>query len=232
MSDTTYEPVKSVGEMYPDAYFANRVGNDPRRQAQFQLEAALIRKYVESGPILDVGCSTGEFLQALAWPGERHGMEVSVHARRIAQERGVRFDRDIFNAADFFACVVFRGTIQHIDEPFRFIKQSNRAMRVGGHLFFLATPNLNCPVYRWTKRLPIIDPATNYYVPDDVNLPMALRNFGFEVLEIRYPYWNTPYCRPLRDHLLFLLNLFSRRYRPHAFWRNSMEVVARKARTI
>lgn len=223
-----YEPARGQTELYGEAYFEGRLLNDDTRLTQFRSEATLLRKYVPDGRILDVGCSTGEFLRAIGWQGPMFGMEISPFARAYAEAHGVRFDRDLFNVSSYFDCVVFRGTIQHVDEPFRFMKYAHRALRPGGFLFFLATPNLNSPVYRWKKTLPFLDRARNFYIPDDVNLPNALVNYGFLVREIRFPYRETPYCRLWRDHLRFVRNLFSKRYYPHAFWRSSMEIVAQK----
>jgi hypothetical protein len=96
-------------------------------------------------------------------------------------------------------------------------------------VFFLATPNLNSPVYRRTGTLPFLQGPRNFYIPDDVNLPNALANYGFEVVEVRHPYLRTPYRRLLRDHWRFLKNVVvPGRFYPHAFWRSSMEIVARK----
>ena len=106
---------------------------------------------------MDIGCSTGEFLEAIDWRDERFGMEISQYARSIATETGVRFDRDIFSESDFFDLVIIRGTIQHLDEPFLFLKHAFTALRPGGYLVFLATPNTNSPFYRLKKTLPFID---------------------------------------------------------------------------
>lgn len=141
----------------------------------------------------------------------------------------MRFDRDSVSESDFFDLVIIRGTIQHLDEPFLFLKHAFTALRPGGYLVFLATPNTNSPFYRLKKRLPFIDRPRNFYIPDDVGLAQVLTNFGFVVRETRYPL-GTPYARPLRDHWRFLRNLLSRRSSviPHAFWRSSMEMVAQK----
>jgi SAM-dependent methyltransferase len=173
---------------------------------------------------MDVGCSTGEFLSAIDWQDERFGMEISGFARSIAIENGVRFDLDIFSETDFFDVVIFRGTIQHLDEPFLFIKYAFRALRPGGYIVFLATPNINSPFYRLKKTLPFLDAPRNFYMPDDISLRQSLTNFGFVVRETRYPYLHTPYARPVRDHWRFLRNLLSPRSTviPHAFWRSGM----------
>ena len=94
------------------------------------------------GEVCDVGCSTGEFLDACGWFKKmRHGMEISAHARRIAESKGIDFSRNITTERDFFDVVVFRGTIQHVPEPFRYIRLAHRALKSGGHIAFLATPN-------------------------------------------------------------------------------------------
>ncbi len=225
-----YQPAPGLELLYGERYFETRLSNDPKRLAQFRAEGEVIRRYVRSGCAMDIGCSTGEFYEAIDWQGERYGMEISEYARNIAIGNGVRFDRDIFSESDFFDLVILRGTIQHLDEPFLFIKHAHRALRRGGHIVFLATPNTNSPFYRLKKTLPFIDPARNFYVPDDVGLAQTLTNFGFDVRETRYPYLRTPYARPLHDHWRFLRNLVAPRSTviPHAFWRSSMEMIARK----
>jgi SAM-dependent methyltransferase len=225
-----YEPAPWLEGLYGEDYFEGRVSNDPKRVAQFRSEGEFIRRYIRSGRAMDIGCSTGEFLEAIGWEDERFGMEISEFARAIAMEKGVRFDRDIFSETDFFDLVIFRGTIQHLDEPFKFMKHTYSALRPGGYVVFLATPNTNSPFYRLKKTLPFIDAARNFYIPDDVGLRQTLINFGFVVRETRYPYLHSPYASLLRDHWRFLRNLLTPRSTviPHAFWRSSMEIMAQK----
>jgi len=232
MGDDKYQVARGQAELYPPEYFSARTGNDSRRQRQFAWEGAWLKTYCPTGRIMDVGCSTGEFLAAIEWPGERYGMEISEYARTIAETTGVQFHPSIFEAQSFFDCVVFRGTIQHIDEPFRFVKYANRSLVEGGFIVFLATPNTNAPLYRLKKRLPFTTPALNFLLPDDITLPNALRNFGFLVREIRYPYWDSPYRSLISDHAKFMLNALTPGFFPHAFWRSSMEIVAEKIRTV
>lgn len=223
-----YTPAPGQDHLYQEDYFKNRLSNDPKRLAQFLSDGAFIRKFIQKGRVLDVGCSTGEFLTAIGWEGEKYGMEISPFARDLAEKNGFRFDRDIFSERDFYDLIVFRGTIQHIDEPFRFMKFAHTALKRSGYIVFLATPNINSPYYWVKKTLPFLDPPRNFYLPDDINLSRALENFGFEVKLVQFPYLNTPYAQPLKDHFLFLKNiLFKKEYR-HAFWRSSMELIAQK----
>lgn len=218
-------------DLYPPEYFARRLGNDLKRQAAFRREAALIKRYVQTGRLLDVGCSTGEFIAVLNWPGEKYGMEVSDHAIRLAQQKGIRFDRDLHNSENYFDLIIFRGTIQHVDTPLLYLKQSFRALKPGGYLIFLITPNADSICYRLFRTLPMLEPTRNFYIPSATTLPQALTNFGFRLVLIRFPYLETPYAQPVRDHLKFLLRLLGVKTK-FAFWGNALELVAQKPLTV
>lgn len=218
---------RALKERYDDNYFVKRVGNDPKRLASFTQEAALIRKYVQQGTLLDVGCSTGEFIQSLNWQGNCYGMEISDYAAAEAAKSGIRFDHDILNSRDFFDLIIFRGTIQHVDTPFLYMKSAFSALKPGGHMVFLATPNANSLYYKLWNTLPALDPKLNFFVPSDHVLAASLQNFGFQIMEIRRPYLTSPYASPLRDHWNFLLKCLGFNVK-FPFWGNMMEVVVRK----
>jgi SAM-dependent methyltransferase len=215
-----------ISDRFDDRYFQTRIGNDPLRQAMFDVDATYMRNWAWGGKICDVGCSTGEFLRHIGWPGECFGMEVNSYARELASDI-IRFDKDIFNTSCYFDCIVFRGTIQHVDQPFLMMKNAFTSLRPGGFLIFLSTPNTNSPYYRATKTLPFLDPPRNLYVPDDIGLTNALRNLGFDIIDISYPYYETPYAKPLFDHFRYLVNLFFRRQvLSHPFPKSMMSIVA------
>ena len=133
-----YTPL--IKDRWDDSYFNNRFLTDQRRVSQFELDKTFIHKYVASGNLLDVGCSTGEFCRYLNWDGDLYGMEINDFARSEASQF-ISFSRDLFNSSSFFDCIVFRGTIQHVDVPFFMIKSAYTALKPGGHLFFISTPN-------------------------------------------------------------------------------------------
>jgi len=215
-------------------YFKNRIGNDPLRNLSFVLEkhyllSLLGPKVFESGILLDVGCSTGEFIDAIGWDKNRaFGMEISEYARSIAAEKGIRFDRNLLNTDNFFDLVVFRGTIQYISNPFEYIRRAFECLKGGAHIVFLATPNSNSPYYRLFKTLPFLEEKLNYLIPSDVSLAMNLRNVNFEIVNIDYPYIGTPYANPISDHLRFIRKLIFKTEDKFPFWRSMMSILARK----
>lgn len=215
-------------------YFKTRVGNDPLRQMSYVQEKGYLASWLgegifEAGSLLDVGCSTGEFIEATGWnKAGAYGMEVSEFARGIAESKGINFSRDIFNSDGFFDVVVFRGTIQYIPTPFQYIERAFACLKPGGHVVFLATPNSNSPYYMLFKTLPFLEEKLNYLIPSDASLKMNLINVGFEILSIDYPYIGIPYANPISDHLKFLKKLLFRTNDKFPFWRSMIWVVARK----
>jgi len=221
--------MKRVEDLYADAYFADRNRSDEKRLASFVLEKAFLQRHVNlRGVVCDVGCSTGEFLTTIEWLGDKYGLEVNAKAARMAQDSGIRFDKSILTETAFFDVVIFRGTIQHLFQPFWYIAKAFDALQPGGFIVFLATPNANSVVYKLFNTLPALEPERNFYVPSDVTLTDVLRVTGFDVVEIEYPYLSSPYARPVRDHLAFLTSLVLRRRPRHAFWRSMMNVIARR----
>jgi len=149
-------------------------------------------------------------------------------AIKLAEERNIDFTKNILNQKNFFDVVLFRGTIQHLNTPFMFIEQSFEALKTGGVIVFLATPNANSPYYKCFGTLPMLTPKRNFYIPSDTGLTQALKNFGFELLDIQYPYYNSPYSNVLADHIKFILSCFLPKKFKFAFWKSTMNLVAQK----
>ena len=82
--------------------------------------------------------------------------------------------------------------------------------------------------YKFNKVLPALDLDKNYYLPGNFEFINALKNLGFEKIQIEYPYLSTPYKNLVMDHTKFLINLFLRTKFKHAFWGNMMNIAAQK----
>merc|ERR1711939_108227 len=126
-----------------------------------------------------------------------------------AKERGIKFDKDL-TTSGYFDVVVFRGTIQHVDTPFLYMKQAYQALKAGGHIVFLMTPNTNCMYYWLWQSFPCWNPdfekkqikdiagGAVFYTPSDLSLCSALQQFGFTIKQVQYPYWGGPYASPVK----------------------------------
>jgi len=217
----------TIKKRWTDDYFKKRNSNDMKRMMQFKLDKDLIHRYIKKGTVCDIGCSTGEFIRYMNWNGDVYGMEIHEGSKKIASDI-ISFEKNISTEKNFFDLIIFRGTIQHVDEPFKMIKDSYNALKKGGYIIFLSTPNSESILYKITKDLPNLNWKLNFYIPGEKNLKNALINYGFKICQSEFPYLKTPYANFLKDHLLFIVNIFSKKFYKHAFWKNSMNIVAKK----
>ena len=77
--------------------------------------------------------------------------------------------------------------------------------------------------------MPALEPEQNFYIPSDLTLSNALKNINFEILEIEYPYIKSPYSNLIMDHLNFFKSiLLNKKNIKFAFWKNMMNIIAKK----
>jgi len=213
---------------YSEGYFSARQRDEAQRSAMRhqEFERLRARTALVEGTVVDIGCGLGEFLDLFdgtRW--SKFGLELSEEARQLCRAKGIGFDLPVGD--DWCDLVVLRGSLQHLDRPMETLFAAYRWLRPGGWLVALATPNAGGPVYRLFQWLPALDPPRNFVVFSDRMLRQCLLNIGFREPAFEYPYLGTPYSRPVRDHLLFLMRVFGVRSR-FAFWRNMMECYAQK----
>ena len=222
--------MKDYSKLYPDSYFVDRNLNDKKRVSSFKLEKQLVDKYCSNeGAICDVGCSTGEFLDVLDWKGKKFGMEVNENAKKESIKKGILFERNILTEKNYFDVVIFRGTIQHLPNPFLYIEKTYESLKNNGFIIFLSTPNSNSICYKYFNTLPALKPEQNFYIPSDLTLSNALKNINFEIIEIEYPYIKSPYSNLVMDHLNFFKSiLLNKKNIKFAFWKNMMNIIAKK----
>lgn len=99
-----------------------------------------------SGPILDVGCATGNFIAT--HPEIIEGLEIDEDSLKICAQRHLRVkkadaNRDLDDLPpDHYQGVYAKQVIEHLDSPLDFLYQIKRILKPGGRAVIL-TPN--CP---------------------------------------------------------------------------------------
>jgi SAM-dependent methyltransferase len=102
--------------------------------------------YRRSNRLLDVGFGAGVFLKGatdLGW--EAHGVEYSEAAVELGRKRGLPNIQlgDFLTVPlleGFFDVVIMSEIVEHIPDPFPFVRRAYAALRPGG-LLYLTTPN-------------------------------------------------------------------------------------------
>lgn len=98
-----------------------------------------------AGPVLDVGCNTGETLAALRRPGlEVVGLEPNPTAAAKAREKGLEVIEQPIELAELsvgrFRSVILSQVLEHVHEPDAVLRRVRAALQDGGHAY-VVVPN-------------------------------------------------------------------------------------------
>ena len=152
---------------------------------------------------------------------QKFGVDVSEHAVEIARSAGIeiKMGEAAYDYENVFDVIVMRGSLQHLPDPFQTIARCKECLNPTGCWCF-STPNTNSPYFRrWHASDPHRD--AEHLQPSDTMMVNALQNMGFRVLNVRYPYLETPYANVIMDHVLFLLSYLG--VVEFAFWKSAMK---------
>ena len=100
---------------------------------------------VRAGPVLDVGCHTGEALVALRSRGlEVVGLEPNTKAAAVARARGLEVIEEPIEQAELprshFASILLSQVLEHVAEPHVVLRKAREALRPDG-VAYIVVPN-------------------------------------------------------------------------------------------
>jgi len=164
----------------------------PREVRVSSLPAPRLRQAGAFVPrLLDVGCSSGEFLYAAKKRGfDCYGVELNHLTAKIAQANGLNVKEGTLEEAhyaDNFFNVIFLGDIiEHIKDPHALIVECRRILRDGGTLV-VSTPNLDSfwakatfKLYKWFKfPWSVLTPPHHLFQFNEHNLKRFLKDNKF-----------------------------------------------------
>jgi len=107
-----------------------------------------LAQYRQSGCLLDIGCSSGSFLELLKGdPWKLYGIEMSANCARIAEEKtGAHvFVGDVLDASfppESFDVITCFDVLEHFYEPRRVMKRVGEWLKPGG-IFYVLVPNID-----------------------------------------------------------------------------------------
>jgi SAM-dependent methyltransferase len=119
--------------------------NSPRRWRE---RKSALTQHQQSGDILDLGCSSGSFLESLKGDGWKlHGIEMSKYCARVAEVKsGARvFVGDILEAPfrpESFDVITCFDVLEHLYEPRRVMAKVGEWLKPGG-IFYVLVPNVD-----------------------------------------------------------------------------------------
>jgi 2-polyprenyl-3-methyl-5-hydroxy-6-metoxy-1,4-benzoquinol methylase len=188
--------------------FATLSLDEERRLARLNARTRLdlIRRYRNSGSLIEVGCARGDFLHAAREHFNVIGIEPNEELANDAASvapvyRGLieNFPQSGFDVAASF------HVIEHTDSPHRFVEAMVAKVKPGG-LVVIETPNIHSLAFRVMKRQWRQFIPEHYFFFDESTMKKLMEGAGLQVEQIsRIGKYASP---------AFLLNRLSRYFRP------------------
>ncbi len=121
------------------------------RAFAFRFYANLVKRYKNSGNLLEIGCSFGHLLKRLEKKFNAHGIDKSPYAIKLSKNVCKGSKTSIGDAENLrfgnnsFDVVIALHVLEHIKNPDKAVNEVNRVLKKGG-VFIFATPNISSPM--------------------------------------------------------------------------------------
>ncbi|MDL1894810.1 SIS domain-containing protein [Anaerolineae bacterium CFX7] len=190
----------------PDGNVRDRLQEREKHLEDIKQELTFLNN-LPPGRILDMGCGLGFLLSGLSAEWEKYGVEVSRFAAAWAQQWAKVFVGELEQADypdEFFDVVVMHHVIEHLHDPIGAILTVHRILKCGGALL-LGTPDFDSGcARRFGDRYRLLHDPTHVSLFTNDSMHRFLRDHGFVIDRVEYPFFETRYFTP--ENLLRLFD--------------------------
>jgi SAM-dependent methyltransferase len=186
------------------------------RKKQYVADVELLLKYLnfkksDNVTVLDIGCSTGQFLNNMPNSWEKFGFEVNKTEIKYIKKNYSDIDvRDDFKLLEDekYDIITLRGVIEHLFDFEELMEFISKVLKVGGIVYLCATPDFSSPcahVYlsKWNQ----ISAPIHYHQFTNSSLTILFGKFGLGLKVLAHPYLSTPYNNVENDSKKFFENI-------------------------
>jgi len=196
----------------PDGNERDHVDEFNKDSDRFEYISNYIKKYNEENNIqnlLDVGCGIGALLFSIHNKLNNvklFGSEVSKYAIQHASKFGTIIDSNLLEhefESNYFDVITCHHVIEHTPEPLLLLNQIKKLLKPGG-LLILATPNFDSGMARLFKNdYRMLHDKTHISLFSNDSMHRFLRDNGFRIDMVDYPYFDTEYFNKKSIESLF-----------------------------
>lgn len=152
----------------------------------FRKRFGLIKKLVQSGKIIEIGCSTGVLLELFQQKGwEVWGVEPSKNAKH-AKKRGLKVVNSTFEKArlpkNYFDVVVLNHTLEHMQNPVKILRKAKTILKESG-IIYIDVPNFASMASKIRrKNWKYLLPEEHIHHFTQMTLEKIIKKAGFEIV--------------------------------------------------
>jgi 2-polyprenyl-3-methyl-5-hydroxy-6-metoxy-1,4-benzoquinol methylase len=163
----------------------------------------MIRKFAQTGKLLDYGCGTGEFLGHMGSRGFNvSGIEPSVNAREQAiRNHGIPVIANFknLNAQEQFTVITMWHVLEHVHDIRGTLKWLYAALEEEGYLI-VAVPNIeSVDATHYGSTWAALDVPRHLYHFRQRDIRKLLSQHGFELIQTRRMWFDAPYISMLSE---------------------------------
>lgn len=236
--DIQFLDKKNIGKNYLEKYSKFRNKNTKLgklRKKQYSIDAQHFQKYIKKGKILDIGCSTGEFVDKLSKniKLDLFGIDPDKNAIKEAQSKinSQFYCSDLINFKDEnkFDAIIFRGSFQFLgDDVNKTMEKISKISNKGSKLFIYSLPNSDCFLYYFLKEDWNLFDESHKLIFNRKSIIQLCKIFNYKLVEISYPYLETPYADLSKNYEKLISNIKNNEKESFPFWGNIIQVVLEK----
>lgn len=182
-------------EIDPDGNERNL--DDLDHKLDFYKEEIEFINQLPGGKLLDLGSGYGSVLWHINSRFDKYGLDVDQGLKkyilRYTDNVHIGELRDSTYPKDFFDVIFCGHVIEHVVNPEEFISNVRKILRPHGNLV-ISTPNFNSPlVKRFKEKFRLLNDPTHISLFTDRSLENFLKDHGFNVDKMLYPFFETKY---------------------------------------
>jgi SAM-dependent methyltransferase len=183
---TNYDSYVSESKLSKNSWLMNKAINYGLNK-----RSSFVTNHKSSGSLLDIGCSTGLFLnnmqQNSSW--ELKGVEINSHAAKLARDL---FELDVFTGTleeasfpdDYFDVVTLWDVLEHLHNPSASLHEIHRILKPDGILVFRVPNGKSWNAKFFGQYWAGLDAPRHLYVFEQFTLKRMLEKVGYISLQM------------------------------------------------